>query len=99
MVFVTLFLVFGVAITLYGHHENRQLALIGARGAAAEVAERTRGSLAALYLPVQGLIDLASKSLLRGGRLRNALVLDHFVFGDPPTEPVALLLLRRLRGR
>jgi hypothetical protein len=66
-VFVTAFVVFGVAVIAYGYVEGRRTELISARGQMDRIGRQIRIDIAKLYRPAQALVDIASKSALWQG--------------------------------
>jgi HD-GYP domain-containing protein (c-di-GMP phosphodiesterase class II)/HAMP domain-containing protein len=61
-VFVTLFVVFGLALIGFFHAESRRIELLGADDLMDRIGRHIRAEIGELYLPAQSLVDVASKS-------------------------------------
>jgi len=61
-VFVTLFVVFGLALIGFFHSESKRIELLGADDLMDRIGRHMQTSIAELYLPAQSLVDVASKS-------------------------------------
>jgi hypothetical protein len=61
-VFVTLFVVFGLALIGFFHSESKRIELLGADDLMDRIGRHMQTSIAELYLPAQSLVDIASKS-------------------------------------
>jgi len=61
-VFVTLFVVFGLALIVFFHSESKRIELLGADDLMDRIGRHMQTSIAELYLPAQSLVDVASKS-------------------------------------
>ncbi len=61
-VFVTLFVVFGLALIGFFHRESKRIELLGADDLMDRIGRHMQTSIAELYLPAQSLVDVASKS-------------------------------------
>jgi len=73
-VFVTLFVVFGLALIGFFHSESKRIELLGADDLMDRIGRHMQTSIAELYLPAQSLVDVASKSApLAGTDLENRL--------------------------
>ncbi len=66
-VFVTIFVVFGLVLVLFFHSESKRIELLGANDLMGRISGHMQTSIAALYQPAQGLVDVASKSVPLGG--------------------------------
>jgi len=73
-VFVTLFVVFGLALIGFFHSESKRIELLGADDLMDRIGRHMQTSIAELYLPAQSLVDVASKSApLAGASLEDRL--------------------------
>ena len=73
-VFVTLFVVFGLALIGFFHRESKRIELLGADDLMDRIGRHMQTSIAELYLPAQSLVDVASKSApLAGTSLEDRL--------------------------
>jgi len=73
-VFVTLFVVFGLALIGFFHSESKRIELLGADDLMDRIGRHMQTSIAELYLPAQSLVDVASKSApLAGTSLEDRL--------------------------
>jgi len=73
-VFVTLFVVFGLALIGFFHRESKRIELLGADDLMDRIGRHMQTSIAELYLPAQSLVDVASKSTpLAGANLEERL--------------------------
>jgi HAMP domain-containing protein len=73
-VFVTLFVVFGLSLIGFFHRESKRIELLGADDLMDRIGRHMQTSIAELYLPAQGLVDVASKSTpLAGANLEERL--------------------------
>jgi len=61
-VFVTLFVVFGLALIGFFGSESKRIELLGADDLMERIGRHMQTSIAELYLPAQSLVDVASKS-------------------------------------
>jgi HD-GYP domain-containing protein (c-di-GMP phosphodiesterase class II)/HAMP domain-containing protein len=62
-VFVTLFVVFGLALIGFFHSESKRIELLGADDLMDRIGRHMQTSIAELYLPAQSVVDVASKSV------------------------------------
>jgi HD-GYP domain-containing protein (c-di-GMP phosphodiesterase class II) len=62
-VFVTLFLVFGLALIGFFYSESKRVELLGADDLMDRIGRHMQTSIAELYLPAQSVVDIASKSV------------------------------------
>jgi HD-GYP domain-containing protein (c-di-GMP phosphodiesterase class II)/HAMP domain-containing protein len=73
-VFVTLFVVFGLALIGFFHSESKRIELLGADDLMDRIGRHMQTSIAELYLPAQSLVDVASRSApLAGTHLEDRL--------------------------
>ena len=73
-VFVTLFVVFGLALIGFFYSESKRIEILGANDLLNRIGRHMQTSIAELYLPAQSLVDVASKSApLAGTDLENRL--------------------------
>ncbi len=73
-VFVTIFVVFGLVLIFFFHSESKRIELLGANDLMDRISGHMQTSIATLYQPAQGLVDVASKSVpLSGGDLDQRL--------------------------
>jgi len=73
-VFVTLFVVFGLALIGFFHRGSKRIELLGADDLMDRIGRHMQTSIAELYLPAQSLVDIASKSApLAGANLEERL--------------------------
>ena len=61
-VFVTLFMVFGLALIGFFHSESKRIEILGTDDLMDRIGRHMKTSIAELYLPAQSLVDIASKS-------------------------------------
>jgi len=61
-VFVTIFIAFGVVLILFFHSESKRIELVGANDLMDRIGRHMQTSIAELFQPAQGLVDIASKS-------------------------------------
>ena len=61
-VFVTLFVIFGLVLIGFFHSGSKRIELLGAADLMDRIGRHMQTSIAELYLPAQGLVDIASKS-------------------------------------
>jgi len=74
-VFVTLFVVFGLVLIGFFHSGSKRIELLGADDLMDRIGRHMQTSIGELYLPVQGVVDMASKSApLEGATLEERLV-------------------------
>ncbi|MGD9253281.1 MAG: HD domain-containing phosphohydrolase [Holophagae bacterium] len=74
-VFVTLFVVFGLALILFFHAEGRRIELLGANDLMDRIGSHMEVSIAELYQPAQGLVDISSKAVpVAGSTLEERLL-------------------------
>jgi len=74
-VFVTLFVIFGLALIGFFQSESKRIELLGADDLMDRIGRHMQTSIAELYLPAQSLVDIASKSApLAGATLEERLV-------------------------
>jgi HD-GYP domain-containing protein (c-di-GMP phosphodiesterase class II)/HAMP domain-containing protein len=66
-VFVTAFVLFGVAVIAYGYFEGRRMELVGAHDLMDRVGRQLQSDIKGLYQPAQGLVDIMSKSATWSG--------------------------------
>ncbi|MEX1311008.1 MAG: HD domain-containing phosphohydrolase [Candidatus Sulfomarinibacteraceae bacterium] len=66
-VFVTAFVVFGVAVIAYGYLEGRRMELVGAHDLMDRISRQLSTDIAGLYQPAQGLVDITSQSVIWTG--------------------------------
>ena len=73
-VFVTLFVIFGLVLIGFFHSGSKRIELLGADDLMDRIGRHMQTSIGELYLPVQGLVDIASKSApLEGATLEERL--------------------------
>jgi HD-GYP domain-containing protein (c-di-GMP phosphodiesterase class II)/HAMP domain-containing protein len=109
--FVSLFLIFGLSLTLFNSVENRRMALLAANDLTARIDAHLRSTIRGLYQPAQGFVDLASKTLDPGADTLKARLawLDAFAEAlrqNPDGSSIfvgfddgVFFLARSLRGR
>jgi len=74
-VFVTLFVIFGLVLIGFFHSGSKRIELLGADDLMDRIGRHMQTSIGELYLPVQGVVDMASKSApLEGATLEERLV-------------------------
>ena len=61
-VFVTMFVAFGLALIGFFHSESKRIELLGADDLMDRISRHIQTSIAELYQPAQGLVDIASKT-------------------------------------
>ena len=66
-VFVTLFVVFGLALIGFFHAGSKRIEILGADDLMDRIGRHMQTSIAELYLPAQSLVDVASKSAPMAG--------------------------------
>ena len=62
-VFVTIFVVFGLALIGFFYRESRRIEILGANDLVDRMSHNVQLSIGELYLPAQSLVDIASKSV------------------------------------
>ena len=62
VVFVTIFVIFGLVIIGFFHSKSKRIELLGADDLMDRISRHMQTSIGALYQPAQGLVDIASKS-------------------------------------
>jgi hypothetical protein len=73
-VFVTLFVIFGLVLIGFFHSGSKRIELLGADDLMDRIGRHMQTSIGELYLPVQGMVDIASKSApLEGATLEERL--------------------------
>jgi HD-GYP domain-containing protein (c-di-GMP phosphodiesterase class II) len=73
-VFVTLFVIFGLVLIGFFHSGSKRIELLGADDLMDRIGRHMQTSIGELYLPVQGSVDIASKSApLEGATLEERL--------------------------
>ncbi len=60
-VFVTIFVVFGLALILFFNRESRRIEILGSSDLVDRIGDNVRLSIAELYQPAQNLVDISSK--------------------------------------
>jgi HD-GYP domain-containing protein (c-di-GMP phosphodiesterase class II) len=66
-IFVTIFVVFGLVLIGFFHSEAKRIELLGADDLMDRISRHVRTSISEIYLPAQGLVDIASKSPVLAG--------------------------------
>ena len=66
-VFVTIFVIFGLVLIGFFHTKSKHIELLGADDLMDRISRHMQTSIAELYLPAQGLVDIASKSAFLAG--------------------------------
>jgi hypothetical protein len=66
-VFVTAFVIFGVAVIAYGYFEGRRMELVGAHDLMDRINRQLQANIRGLYQPAQSLVDIMSKSAIWSG--------------------------------
>jgi HD-GYP domain-containing protein (c-di-GMP phosphodiesterase class II) len=73
-VFVTLFVIFGLVLIGFFYSGSKRIELLGADDLMDRIGRHMQTSIGELYLPVQGMVDIASKSApLEGATLEQRL--------------------------
>jgi len=73
-VFITIFVIFGLALIGFFFRETRRIEILGASDLMNRIGDQVRSSIAELYIPAQSLVDISSKApALAGTSLEDRL--------------------------
>ncbi len=66
-VFISLFVIFGLALIAFNYVESRRAEFLGAHDLMERIGRQMQTSIAEIYQPAQGLVDITSKSAIWAG--------------------------------